>query len=171
MKIHEYQAKEVLASYGVPTPTGFPAFSADEVARLRRLSIPDVVKARRRVVQQLKARGGRVRVDKAGRVVSVRFTDRPIETPDLDLPAAYVGVYKERQRGAGYALYESLGIERSDFGRRAEQMLRNFSFFGAWWRRCCWRVREGRPSTWRTRIFACCLGSRTTRVPMKSCGD
>ncbi|MBS44307.1 MAG: nitroreductase [Nocardioides sp.] len=53
------------------------------------------------------------------------------QTPDLDLPAAYVGVYKERQRGAGYALYESLGIERSDFGRRAEQMLRNFSFFGA----------------------------------------
>ena len=38
-----------------------------------------------RLVQQLKARGGRVQVDKAGRVVSVRFTDRAIETPDLDL--------------------------------------------------------------------------------------
>ena len=30
MKIHEYQGKEVLREYGVPTPRGFPAFSADE---------------------------------------------------------------------------------------------------------------------------------------------
>ena len=30
MNIHEYQAKEVLRSYGVPTPQGKPAFSVDE---------------------------------------------------------------------------------------------------------------------------------------------
>ncbi|HXM83572.1 MAG TPA: ADP-forming succinate--CoA ligase subunit beta [Burkholderiales bacterium] len=30
MKIHEYQGKEVLREYGVPTPRGFPAFSVDE---------------------------------------------------------------------------------------------------------------------------------------------
>jgi len=30
LKIHEYQGKEVLREYGVPTPRGFPAFSADE---------------------------------------------------------------------------------------------------------------------------------------------
>mgnify|MGYP000400040122 CR=1 FL=1 len=30
MKIHEYQAKEILRSYNVPTPTGFPAFNVDE---------------------------------------------------------------------------------------------------------------------------------------------
>ncbi|MES1951221.1 cytochrome c, mono-and diheme variant [Salinisphaera sp. S4-8] len=39
-----------------PANDPVPAFSADEVARLRRLSIPDVVKARRRVVQELNAR-------------------------------------------------------------------------------------------------------------------
>jgi succinyl-CoA synthetase beta subunit len=33
MKIHEYQAKEVLASYGVPTPKGLPAFSAEEAVQ------------------------------------------------------------------------------------------------------------------------------------------
>src|SRR6266850_127481 len=30
MKIHEYQGKDILRSYGVPTPKGFPAFSVDE---------------------------------------------------------------------------------------------------------------------------------------------
>ena len=30
MNIHEYQAKEVLAKYGVPVPVGYPAFSVEE---------------------------------------------------------------------------------------------------------------------------------------------
>lgn len=30
MNIHEYQAKELLAKYGVKTPAGYPAFSVDE---------------------------------------------------------------------------------------------------------------------------------------------
>ena len=30
MKIHEYQAKEILRKYGVPTPRGYPCFSVDE---------------------------------------------------------------------------------------------------------------------------------------------
>ncbi len=30
MKIHEYQGKEILRQFGVPTPRGFPAFSVDE---------------------------------------------------------------------------------------------------------------------------------------------
>jgi succinyl-CoA synthetase beta subunit len=30
VKIHEYQAKEVLRKYGVPTPRGYPCFSVDE---------------------------------------------------------------------------------------------------------------------------------------------
>ena len=38
MKVHEYQGKEVLREYGVPTPRGFPAFSVDEaVAAARKL--------------------------------------------------------------------------------------------------------------------------------------
>lgn len=50
---------------------------------------------------------------------------------DLDMPAGYNGVYKERRRGAGYALYASLGIERGDWEAREAQRLRNFEFFGA----------------------------------------
>jgi len=34
MKIHEYQAKQVLAKYGVPTPQGQVAFTPDEVAKI-----------------------------------------------------------------------------------------------------------------------------------------
>ena len=30
MKIHEYQAKELLRAYGVPTPRGYPAFTVRE---------------------------------------------------------------------------------------------------------------------------------------------
>ncbi|MDP7558653.1 MAG: acetate--CoA ligase family protein, partial [Candidatus Marinimicrobia bacterium] len=30
MKIHEYQAKDILRRYNVPTPGGFPAFTVDE---------------------------------------------------------------------------------------------------------------------------------------------
>ena len=47
MNIHEYQAKELYRQYGVPTPTGFAAFSVDEaVAAAKKLPGPVwVVKA------------------------------------------------------------------------------------------------------------------------------
>jgi len=41
MNIHEYQAKELLAKYGVPVPAGYPAMSVDEaVAAARKLPGP-----------------------------------------------------------------------------------------------------------------------------------
>ncbi|HKW81758.1 MAG TPA: ADP-forming succinate--CoA ligase subunit beta [Casimicrobiaceae bacterium] len=33
MKIHEYQGKEILRRFGIPTPRGIPAFSGDEAVR------------------------------------------------------------------------------------------------------------------------------------------
>ena len=50
---------------------------------------------------------------------------------DLPQPEEYLGVYKDRRRTAGYGLYESLGIERSDFEARNAQTLENFRLFGA----------------------------------------
>lgn len=38
---------------------------------------------------------------------------------------------KARQRGAGYALYQALGIERRDLEGRKAQFDRNYDFFGA----------------------------------------
>ena len=51
--------------------------------------------------------------------------------PDLPMPTEYRGVYADRRRAAGYALYASLGIERSDLAGREAAMLRNYEFFGA----------------------------------------
>jgi succinyl-CoA synthetase beta subunit len=46
VKIHEYQGKEVLASFGVPVPRGKVAFTPDEAVAIgRELSFPVVVKA------------------------------------------------------------------------------------------------------------------------------
>ena len=46
MKVHEYQAKEVLARYGVPVPGGRVAATADEAAaRAAELGVPVAVKA------------------------------------------------------------------------------------------------------------------------------
>ncbi|MEX0682857.1 MAG: ADP-forming succinate--CoA ligase subunit beta [Dehalococcoidia bacterium] len=46
MKVHEYQAKELLARYGVPVPKGRVATTADEAAAIAKdLGVPVVVKA------------------------------------------------------------------------------------------------------------------------------
>jgi succinyl-CoA synthetase beta subunit len=46
VKIHEYQAKGILAKYGVPVPRGKVAFSVDEATQnARELGLPVVVKA------------------------------------------------------------------------------------------------------------------------------
>ena len=36
MKIHEYQAKEILRAYGVKTPKGVPCFSVEEAEEATR---------------------------------------------------------------------------------------------------------------------------------------
>ena len=50
---------------------------------------------------------------------------------DVPAPARYLGKYDERRRQSGHALYESLGIARSDRQARRDQALENFRFFGA----------------------------------------
>ena len=46
-------------------------------------------------------------------------------------PTSYEGVYLERRRGAGFGLYNAVGIKRDDMDGRVAQMLENFRFFGA----------------------------------------
>ncbi|WP_081421316.1 nitroreductase [Burkholderia contaminans] len=50
---------------------------------------------------------------------------------DIPFPAEYPGVYGERRREVGYALYEALGIDREDRVARARQAAENFRLFGA----------------------------------------
>lgn len=53
------------------------------------------------------------------------------ESPDFPFPARYVGVYKERQRETGWALYRSVGVAHGDRKASGRQMLENFRLFGA----------------------------------------
>ena len=50
---------------------------------------------------------------------------------DLPFPPSYDGIYGERRRGAGIALYASLGIGPKDAERSAQQAFRNFRMFDA----------------------------------------
>jgi nitroreductase len=50
---------------------------------------------------------------------------------DLPFPPGYEGVYGQRRKEAGLALYEALGITRQDNARRASQSFENFRLFGA----------------------------------------
>ncbi|TWG91690.1 nitroreductase [Nocardioides sp. J9] len=52
-------------------------------------------------------------------------------TPDVTNPEKYEGVYADRRRTCGHALYEAVGIARDDQEGRLRQMLENFRFFGA----------------------------------------
>ncbi|MDQ4112618.1 MAG: nitroreductase [Actinomycetota bacterium] len=51
--------------------------------------------------------------------------------PDIPGPAKYEGVYQERRRACGYALYNAVGVARDDADGRLTQTLQNFRFFGA----------------------------------------
>src|SRR5579885_2676178 len=73
MKIHEYQAKAILARYGVPTPRGKPAFTAEEAeAAARELGGSVVVKAQINAGGRGKGGGVKVAKDAAAAVELAR---------------------------------------------------------------------------------------------------
>ncbi len=53
------------------------------------------------------------------------------EQPDIPGPERYEGVYQDRRRACGGALYTAVGVARDDMEGRVLQMLENFRFFGA----------------------------------------
>jgi succinyl-CoA synthetase beta subunit len=106
MKIHEYQAKAILARYGVPVPRGEVAFSAHEVNEIaRRLGSPGVV-----VKAQIHA-GGR---GKAGGVKVVKSADAA-EAVAKDLLGRTLVTYQtgpDGQKVSRLLLEEGLDIDR-----------------------------------------------------------
>ena len=50
---------------------------------------------------------------------------------DIEPPAEYRGVYKDRRRACGFQLYDSVGIVHGDRVASAKQARENFAFFGA----------------------------------------
>ncbi len=62
MKIHEYQAKEILRSYNVPTPTGFPAFTVDESVDAAEKLGCDMVVVKAQIHAGGRGKGGGVKI-------------------------------------------------------------------------------------------------------------
>lgn len=65
------------------------------------------------------------------RLLMAQDTGEPISSEYSYFPERMSRALKDRQRRAGYALYEALGIERRDVQGRRAQFARNYAFFGA----------------------------------------
>ena len=50
---------------------------------------------------------------------------------DLPFPERYTGVYQDRRRTCGWALYEAVGVQKGDREGSARQNMRNFDLFDA----------------------------------------
>src|SRR4051794_11975069 len=75
MKIHEYQAKQIFARYGVPIPKGEPAFKAEEVGpiaeRLTKETGTPVVVVKAQIHAGGRGKGGGVKVVKGAEASNV----------------------------------------------------------------------------------------------------
>jgi succinyl-CoA synthetase beta subunit len=65
MKIHEYQAKEILRKYGVATPRGVPCFSVDEAVKAARALGGKVWVVKAQIHAGGRGKGGGVKVAKS----------------------------------------------------------------------------------------------------------
>src|SRR5438128_604956 len=65
MKIHEYQAKEILRKYGVATPRGVPCFSVDEAVKAAESLGGKVLVVKAQIHAGGRGKGGGVKVAKS----------------------------------------------------------------------------------------------------------
>jgi len=65
MKIHEYQGKQLLREYGVPTPRGFPAMSVDEAVQAAKKLGGSVWVVKAQIHAGGRGKGGGVKVAKS----------------------------------------------------------------------------------------------------------
>lgn len=67
----------------------------------------------------------------SNRLQEAQDTGAPIDKEYSYFPDPLPPHLKARQRAAGYALYQALGVERRDVAGRRTQFARNYAFFGA----------------------------------------
>src|SRR5438132_7953344 len=75
MKIHEYQGKQLLREYGVPTPRGFPAMSVDEAVEAAKKLGGRVWVVKAQIHAGGRGKGGGVKVAKSIDEVRARAKD------------------------------------------------------------------------------------------------
>ncbi len=80
MKIHEYQAKQIFARYGVPVPRGVPAFTVAEVGPIAEKLIAEtgipVVVVKAQIHAGGRGKGGGVKVAKGGAAEAVTLAEK-----------------------------------------------------------------------------------------------
>lgn len=59
------------------------------------------------------------------------YADGATPESDFPFPAAYNGVFRDRRKECGAALYTAVGVARGDHAGTMRQMLRNFELFDA----------------------------------------
>ncbi len=109
------------------------AFLADEVPREE---IEQVLSAARRVPSWCNAQPWEVIVTSGKETEAFRTALQDevasgAPKPDLPVPSSYSGVYQDRRRTCGWALYEAVGVQKGDREGSARQMMENFTLFGA----------------------------------------
>jgi succinyl-CoA synthetase beta subunit len=75
MKIHEYQGKQLLREYGVPTPRGFPALSVDEALDAAKKLGGSVWVVKAQIHAGGRGKGGGVKVAKSIEELRARATE------------------------------------------------------------------------------------------------
>ncbi len=137
MKIHEHQAKELLASYGVPTPKGQTALSVDEAVKAAEdlQTFPLVVKAQ--VHSGGRGKAGGVKVVKsmeelkeaAEKILSLKINELPVRKlliePGIDIrDEIYLGIILDRstQRPVIMACAEG-GVEIEELAREKPEAI------------------------------------------------
>src|ERR1044071_1123918 len=80
MKIHEYQAKQIFARYGIPIPKGEPAFKLEDVApiaeRLKDATGTPVVVVKQQIHAGGRGKGGGVKVSKGGAAEAAAIAEK-----------------------------------------------------------------------------------------------
>jgi succinyl-CoA synthetase beta subunit len=121
MKIHEYQAKEILRRFGVPVQPGKIATTADEAERIAaEFGVPVVVKAQVYVGGRGKAGGVKLAQtpaetrEVAGRILGMDIKGLTVEkvlvTPALDIKEEYyIGVILDRASQTPVVLVSAAG--------------------------------------------------------------
>src|SRR5690242_20269306 len=121
MKIHEYQAKQIFARYGVPVPKGYPATTAAEAETLAKKLIDEtkipVVVVKAQIHAGGRGKGGGVKLAKKGpaeaRELAEKMLGRPLVTHQTGPEGQVVRrLYIEQGLDIGRELYLALVLDR-----------------------------------------------------------
>ncbi|MBQ4372205.1 MAG: acetate--CoA ligase family protein, partial [Firmicutes bacterium] len=101
MKIHEYQAKELMGAYGIPVPSGILALTADEAYEAAKQIGPCVIKA------QIHS-GGR------GKGGGVKFAKTPEEAREIAEKMIGMTLVTKQTGAEGKVVHKVLVTEAND---------------------------------------------------------